>query len=321
MSPTELSEKPSPASRQAAAAPVSLELLAPAALAKISKLDLLANFVMDGYVQGLHRSQHLGFAVDFAQHRQYVPGDDIKRIDWRLYAKADRYYIKQYEVTTNLRAHIVLDCSASMRYGGANDPLTKFRYAQFVAAALCYLVLHQQDSVGLITVDNKVRTSIPPRSTPSHLIHLVQALEATACTRESALAPLLHNIAEELGHRGMVILISDLFEKTDDLIKAFHHFRHRRHEVILLHVMAQDELSFPFRKWTLFKNLESAEHRLRLDPALVRRQYLDAVSSHLAAIRAAAGAMRISHVLLNTAEPFDHALTMYLAKRMQRRGM
>ncbi len=296
-------------------------LLSPEALAKISKLDLLAHQVMDGYVQGLHRSQHLGFAVDFAQHRQYVPGDDIKRIDWRLYAKADRYYIKQYEVTTNLRAHIVLDCSASMRFAGRGDPLSKFRYAQFVAAALGYLILHQQDSVGLVTVDNQVRDFVPPRSTPSHLIHLVQTLEKTVCTRESALSGLLHNIAEELGHRGMVILISDLIEKTDDLIRALHHFRHRRHEVILLHVMAQDELTFPFRNWTLFKNLESERHRLRLDPALIRRQYLDALGAHLAAIRAAAGGMRISHVLLNTADPFDDALTLYLARRMQRRGL
>ena len=316
MLPPDLKEK-SPPSPPA----VSMELLAPGALAKISRLDLLAHQVMDGYVQGLHRSGQLGFAVDFAQHRQYVPGDDIKRIDWRLYAKANRYYIKQYEVTTNLRAHIVLDCSASMNYRGENDPLTKFRYGQFVAAALSYLVLHQQDSVGLITVDNKIRTFIPPRSTPSHLINIVQTLENTACTLESSLAPLLHNIAEELGHRGMVILVSDLFEKTDELIKALHHFRHRRHEVLLLQIMSQDELSFPFRKWTLFKNMESPAHRLRLDPALMRRQYLDAVANHLAAIRKAAGAMRISHVLLNTSHPFDEALTLYLAKRMQQRGV
>src|SRR3954471_636208 len=141
-----------------------LSLLDPRALAAVSRMELVARQVMDGYVQGMHKSPHLGFALDFAQHRQYAPGDDIKRIDWRVYAKADRYYIKQYEVTTNLRAHIVLDASGSMAYQGSGDALSKFRYAQFVAACLSYLILHQQDSAGLFTFDSKVRSFIPPRS-------------------------------------------------------------------------------------------------------------------------------------------------------------
>src|SRR4051794_40837427 len=156
-----------------------LSLLDPRALAKINTMELVARQVMDGYVQGMHRSPHVGFALDFAQHRPYVQGDDIKRIDWRVYAKADRYYIKQYEVTTNLRCQIILDASGSMAYKGASDVMSKFRYAQFVAAALSYIVLHQQDAAGLVTFDNKVRSFIPSKSTPSQLMRILRSLDGT----------------------------------------------------------------------------------------------------------------------------------------------
>src|SRR6185312_3173979 len=154
-------------------------LLDPRVLQNIGKMELVARQVMDGFVQGLHRSPHVGFALDFAQHRQYVPGDDLKRLDWRIYAKSERYYIKQYEVSTNLRAHLVLDASGSMAYQGQSDAMSKFRYGQYLAACLAYLVLHQQDSAGLITFDNKVREFIPPRSAPSHLMRLLHALDHT----------------------------------------------------------------------------------------------------------------------------------------------
>src|SRR5678816_1267730 len=206
-------------------------LLDPKALAKIGKMELVARQLMDGYVQGMHRSPHVGFALDFAQHRQYVAGDDIKRIDWRVYAKADRYYIKQYEVSTNLRCHVVLDASGSMAYRGAADALGKFRYAQFVAACA--------------------------------------------------------------------------------IVQALHHLRHRRHEVLLMQVMADDELTFPFRKWSLFENLERQNHRVRLDPATTRAAYLASVARHQKTIRDAAGRLNVSHVLLNTSKPFDEALTNY----------
>src|SRR5688572_19585571 len=185
-----------------------LSLLDPRALAKLSRMELVAKQVMDGFVQGMHRSPHIGFALDFAQHRQYVPGDDIKRIDWRVFAKADRYYIKQYEVTTNLRAHIVLDASGSMAYRGSADAMSKFRYAQFVAACLCYLVLHQQDSAGLVTFDTKVRDYLPAKSHPTHLMRLLRTLDETEPANESALAPILHEIADRVPRRGMFIVIS-----------------------------------------------------------------------------------------------------------------
>ena len=294
-------------------------LLHPRTLQKISKMELIAHQVMDGYVQGMHRSPHIGFALDFAQHRQYVPGDDVKRIDWRVFAKSERYYIKQYEVSTNLRAHIVLDASASMAYRGPADVMSKFRYGQYLAACLAYLILHQQDSAGLITFDSKIRDFIPTRSAPSHLMRMLYALDQTRAERESGIAPLLHEVAERIRVRGMVLIISDLFDESPALIEALHHLRHKRHEVILLHVMAHDELEFPFRKWSLFENLEDPAERLRLDPAMMRTIYLENVANHLKAIRDAAAKMNISHVLLDTSRPFDDALTTYLAQRMGQR--
>jgi uncharacterized protein (DUF58 family) len=245
-----------------------------------------------------------------------VPGDDIKKIDWRVYAKADRYYIKQYEVSTNLRCHLVLDGSGSMAYRGANDAMSKFRYAQFIAACLSYLVLHQQDSAGLITFDNKVREFVPPKSSPTQLMRLLRTLDETQPGGESGIAPLLHEVSERIARRSMVVVISDFFDKADKLAEALHHLRHRRHEVLLMQVMANDEITFPFRKWSLFENLERSGDRLKLDPALMRASYLENVANHLKAIRDTASKLNISHVLLNTSEPFDTALMNYLAARM-----
>jgi uncharacterized protein (DUF58 family) len=291
-------------------------------------MELVAKTVMDGYVQGMHKSPHIGFALDFAQHRQYVPGDDIKRIDWRVYAKADRFYIKQYEVTTNLRAHLVVDASGSMKYRGPSDVMSKFRYAQFVTTCLAYLILHQQDSVGMVTFDTKIRDFIPARSASPHLFAIANALDATTPGNDSGISAVLHDVAERLGHRQLVVLISDLFDNADQLIEAFHHLRHKRHEVIVLQIMAEDELSFPFRKFSLFENLEPGNagvspaggrgriQRLKLDPATMRATYLENVARHLKKIKEACESMRIGYSLFKTNEPVDKTLTAYLARRM-----
>lgn len=294
-------------------------LLEPSTLQRISKMEMVARQVMDGYVQGMHKSPHVGFALDFAQHRPYVPGDDPKRIDWRVYAKADRYYIKQYEVTTNLRCNIVLDASGSMRYQGAGDAMSKFRYGQFIAACLSYIVLHQQDAAGLVTFDNKVRSFIPPKSSPSQLMRILRTLDATAAENESGIAPILHEIAERFDRRGMVVVISDLFDNADALVEAMHHLRHKRHEVVLMQVMANDEVDFPFRKWSEFENLERDNDKIRLDPALMRSTYLENLAAHQKALKAGIAKMHVSHLMLNTSRPFDEALTMYLAQRMGRK--
>jgi uncharacterized protein (DUF58 family) len=294
-------------------------LLEPQILQKISKMELVAHQVMDGYVQGMHKSPHIGLALDFAQHRQYVPGDDVKRIDWRVFAKSERYYIKQYEVTTNLRCHLVLDASGSMAYKGPGDALSKFRYAQFVAACLSYIVLHQQDSIGLITFDSKIRSFLPPRSSPAQLLRIVRTLDATKAEKESGISPLLHEVAERIARRSMVVVISDLFDEAEPLIEALHHLKHKRHEVILLHTMANDELEFPFRKWSLFENLELSSDRLKLDPALMRNVYLQNVANHLEKVRDACNKLRVTHLLLNTSQPFDEALMVFLSQRAGRK--
>jgi uncharacterized protein (DUF58 family) len=295
-------------------------LLDPRALASIAHLELVAKQVMDGYVQGMHRSPHIGFALDFAQHRQYVPGDDTKRIDWRVYAKADRYYIKQYEVTTNLRAHIVVDASGSMRYQGSGDAISKFRYAQLVTMCLSYLILHQQDSVGLVTFDQKLRDFIPGRSASQHLLTIARTLESLTpqppSTGEGPISDVLHQVAERLDHRQMVIILSDLFDNTENLIQAFHHLRHKRHEVLVMQIMADDELTFPFRKFSLFESLEISGQKLKLDPATLRANYLENMSRHLQSLRDACNALRISHTLFKTNESLEKSLGAYLALRM-----
>ena len=294
-------------------------LLEPHILQKISKMELVAHQVMDGYVQGMHKSPHIGLALDFAQHRQYVPGDDVKRIDWRVFAKSERYYIKQYEVTTNLRCHLVLDASGSMAYKGPGDALSKFRYAQFVAACLSYIVLHQQDSIGLITFDSKIRNYLPPRSSPAQLLRIVRTLDNTKAEKESGISPLLHEVAERIARRSMVVVLSDLFDEADQLIEALHHLRHKRHEVILLHTMANDELEFPFRKWSLFENLELSSDRLKLDPAMMRNIYLQNVKNHNDKLRDACNKLRVNYLLLNTSQPFDEALMVFLSQRAGRK--
>lgn len=291
-------------------------LLDPHALAKLSRMELVAKHVMDGYVQGMHKSPHLGFALDFSQHRQYVPGDDIKRIDWRVYAKADRYYIKQYEVTTNLRAYVVLDASGSMKYQGKFDVLSKFRYAQYVAACLTYLILQQQDSAGLITFDQQIREFVPPKSARPHLITITDKLDTARPGGEADISTMLHQVAERAAPRSMLIVISDFFDKAAEITEALHHFRHKRHEVILIQVMANDELTFPFRNVSEFANLEQARQKLRLDPAAMRAGYLASVARHMKVLRDAATSLRMSYALFNTNEPFDDALTLYLAQRM-----
>jgi uncharacterized protein (DUF58 family) len=212
-----------------------------------------------------------------------------------------------------------VDASASMAYQGAGDSMSKFRYAQFIAACLSYLVLHQQDSAGLVTFDNKVRQFIPPKSAPSQLMRILRTLDSTKPENESAIAPLLHEVAERIDRRGMVIILSDFFDKSDALIDALHHLRHKRHEVILMQIMANDELEFPFRKWSLFENLERSGDRLKLDPALMRSVYLENVANHIRVIREAVNKLNATHLLFNTNKPFDDALMVYLAQRMGRK--
>ncbi len=304
--------------------PEYMRLLDPQALAKIHRLELLARGVVEGFVAGRHRSPYKGFSVEFAEHRQYVPGDDIRDLDWRVFGKSDRYYIKQYIEETNLRGTILLDASGSMAYRGSRGArfdgrvASKFEYGQLLAASLAHLMIHQQDAVGLVTFDTEVRRYIPARSRPNHLRVLLRELHETSPGAETSLSPIFHDIAERAHRRGLVVVISDLFDDPDALLNALHHFRYRKHEVLLFHVMAEEELTFPFDASSEFHDLEAADHRVQIDPRAIRAEYLDEVRRHIARIEMGCGQMSIDYVPLSTKNRFDVALSHYLAQRKSR---
>ncbi len=292
---------------------LSLNLIDPKALARLGRLELIARHVVEGFISGRHRSPHKGFSVEFAEHRDYARGDDPRDIDWRVFARSDRYTIKQYEEETNLRAYLLVDASGSMKYAGGS--VSKFRYAQCVAATLAYLMLRQQDAVGLVTFDSDVRQYVPPRSRPSHLRDLLEELEMTSPGGETSLAAVMHHLAERVRRRGLMILISDCFDEIDPLSGALHHWRHRHHEVIILHVMAPEERTFPFQRYSQFRCLENPRIRVMLDPSAVRREYLRRVSTFLSELGRRCGEMEIDYLCLDTSQPFDEALVRYLAFR------
>ena len=252
--------------------PTYMRLLDSKALAKLARLELVAHGVVEGMVSGRHKSPYKGFSVEFAEHRQYAPGDDIRSLDWKVFAKSDKYYIKQYIEETDLRSVILLDASGSMKYRGKSadkrngKTLSKFEYAQYLAACLSHLLIHQQDAVGLVTFDTQVRHYIPPRGRPGHLRVILEEIDQTVPGDETALAPIFHDIAERVHRRGLIIIISDMFDDIDEILHAMHHFKYRRQEVIVLHLMADEEINFPFDRFSDFRNLEVRGHNIQLDP-------------------------------------------------------
>ena len=301
--------------------PEYLQLLAPEALTRVHRMELLARSVVEGFISGRHRSPYRGFSVEFAEHREYVPGDDVRDLDWRVYGKSDRYYIKQYMEETNLRCTILLDASGSMAYTGERcaryhgERLSKFEYARYLAACLAHLMMHQQDAVGLVLFDSQVRRYLPARSRTGHLRGMLEAMSGATPGEETRLAPVFHDIAERVHRRSLVVILSDLFDDPEDILKALHHFRFRKHEVIVMHVMAEEELTFPFDQWSLFKDLERDANRLELDPRALRAAYLDEVRRFTDRIRIGCGQMHIDYVSLSTRQDFDLALAGYLGHR------
>jgi len=290
----------------------------PSELRKYGGLTLVARTLVEGFLTGVHKSPYKGFSVEFAEHRQYYPGDEIRHIDWRAYGKTDRYYIKEYEEETNLKAHLLVDASGSMAYKGKN--LSKFQYAQYVAASLAFLMLHQRDAVGLVLHDTRLRKLIPAKASGKHLLRIIRALETAKPGGETELAPIWHDLAgHQLRRRGLVIILSDCFDDVDHLLKALQHFRHKRHEVLLFHILAPEEVDFPFNRLTQFRNLEVADHKLLVDPHRLRSEYLKNFQAFCAKLKEKAGGMRIDYHLLRTDEPVDRALGAYLTTR-QRRG-
>jgi uncharacterized protein (DUF58 family) len=289
--------------------------LDPLALAKVGSLELQARLIVEGYLSGMHKSPYHGFSVEFAQHREYVPGDDIKHVDWKVYGRTGRFFLKQYEEETNLVCWLLLDTSESMRYG--SGPVTKYDYACMSAAALAYLTLHQQDSVGFVTFDNQVRSFLRPSSQPSHLKEIVNLMNRGRPREKTSLAPIFHDLAERLNRRAIVVLLSDLFDEPADLLAGLQHLRYKRHEVIVLHVLDRAELEFPFQEATLFRGLEEFPELLT-DPRSLRQGYLDQVATFLTEVKRGCRAQNIDYVQLPTDVDLGVALSAYLAHRLAR---
>jgi uncharacterized protein (DUF58 family) len=297
----------------------------PTSLSKYGHLTLVARTLVEGFLTGVHKSPYKGFSVEFAEHRQYYPGDEIRHIDWRAVGKTDRYYIKEYEEETNLKAHLLVDASGSMGFTSkaagkvGEGPISKFQYAQYIAASLAYLMLHQRDAVGLALHDTQVRALIKPRATSKHLLQVIRALEQAAPGGETALAPLWHQVADQVKRRGLVVILSDCFDQTANLLRALQHLRHRRHEVLLFHILAPEEIEFPFKKWTQFRNLEVAGHKLLVDPQRLRKEYLANFERFREELRTACGKTQVDYHLMRTDEPVDRALGIYLSRRQRQR--
>jgi uncharacterized protein (DUF58 family) len=290
----------------------------PTELRKYGGLTLTARQIVEGFLSGVHRSPYKGFSVEFAEHRQYTPGDEIRHIDWRAVGKTDRYYVKEYEEETNLKAYLLVDASGSMAFRGSKKDPSKFEYAQHVAASLAYLMLHQMDAVGLITLDTRVRGLIPPRANPKHLLRVLTTLEKTQPGGETAMAPLWHELAgHHMKRRGMVIILSDFFDGLDALVRALQHLRHRNHEVVLLHVLAPEELEFPYKRLTQFRNLESTDQKVLVDTRRLREDYLRNFENFRRELKERAGRLQVDYHLMRTDDPVDRALGIYLSRRQR----
>lgn len=268
-------------------------------------------------MSGLHQSPYKGFSVEFAEHRQYYPGDEIRHIDWRVLGKTDRYYIKEYEQETNLQAHLLLDASGSMGYRSQHP--SKLDHAQQVAACLAYLILHQLDAVGLTVHDSAVREALPPSSHPKQLLRILQTLENATPRGETSLGELWDQAARQIKRRGMVIILSDCFDSIGSIAKALQHLRHRSHEVLLFHVLAPEEIEFPFSRLTQFRSLELGVDKKLLDPRQLRKEYLKNFEAFCTELRRRTADLSIDYHLLRTDEPVDRALGIYLNRRLQRK--
>lgn len=285
----------------------------PRVLAKLSNMTLRARYVVEGLLSGMHKSPYRGYSVEFAEHREYVPGDEIRRIDWKAYGKFDRYFIKEYEEETNLRAYIFLDASASMAYG--SQDISKFDYGSYLAAAMAYLMLRQGDYVGLITFNTEVQSYIPPRSGSQHLQALMRQLEQTQPQGATHLDQAVRDIAGKQTKRGMILVISDLFDTPELVLKSLKYFRHRRNEVMVFHLLDHNELTFPFERLTMFEDIEDPAVRVLSDPRTVREAYLQQLQAFIDEYRRGCRREMIDYTCFPTTTPLDLALTRYLARR------
>ena len=288
--------------------------LDPLILAKIDNMALRARLVVEGYLIGQHKSPYHGFSVEFAEHRAYGSGDEIRHIDWKLYGKTDRYYVKRYEEETNLRSYILLDTSQSMTYGSGE--ITKLDYGSYLSAALTHLMLNQRDAMGLVLFDEKIRKFIPPRAAPSHANIIMGALDKIQSANDTQIRPTLDYMAERIKKRGLVILISDLLDDPAQVLMGLNHFRHNKQEMIVFHLLDRQELEFQFGNRTKFRDLETDE-TITTEPWHIRSAYQELIEMHQRKYRLGCRNQRIDYVPLFTDQPLDLALNEYLNKRQK----
>jgi len=297
----------------ATASPTQFKYLDPTALARLKNLSLAARMVVEGFFAGMHKSPHRGFSVEFAEHREYTPGMDPRHIDWRVFGRRDKLYIKQYEEETSLRCYVLLDKSNSMAYRGDNR-LTKLEYASFLAASLAYLVAFQHDAVGLITLDDEIRDMIPPRQGPGHLRLLMDRLETIEPGGETSLGAAFHQLAETIKRKSMILVISDLLDDPDDIVSGLKHFRHKKHDVIVFQTLDPDELTFPFDDISRIEDMETGRE-ITSDPQAFRNSYLEELGRFLDTIRGGCLESQIDHAVAETETPYGTFLGAYLSRR------
>ncbi|MFO1066254.1 MAG: DUF58 domain-containing protein [Pirellulales bacterium] len=295
--------------------PAADALLSVADRDKLAQLQLYARQVVEGVTVGMHRSPHKGFSVEFKEHRPYVRGDEIRSIDWKLYGKTDRLFIRQYEEETNLRCTILVDKSGSMAYKGSRSTSSKHEFAIRLAACLSYMLIGQQDAVGLVTFDTETRDYIPPRSKPNHLRSLLSLLATSDPGSETAVSSVLTQLVPKIKRRGLLVLISDCFDDVDNLLRSLSYFRHARNEVVIFQIWDPDELDFPFRGRTQFRSLEVKTHERLTDAALLRAAYMENLEKFRKALSAGCGRQKIDLLSFTTDRPHADLLAAYLAAR------
>lgn len=291
--------------------------LDPELLARIGSLELLARAVVEGFMSGLHRSPFTGFSTEFTEYRQYNPGDDLRYLDWRLLGRTDRFFIKKYRADTNTQCHVLIDTSASMDYAHASS-VTKLQYAQFLAASIAYLLNRQQDAVGLVGFSDKIHTHVPARNRTGHMRTIFGTLSMLQSGGETRLAESLHQLAEILTRRGIVVLISDFYDQADRLKEAFQHLRFKGHDVVAFHVLDQNELDFDFTDPVLLLEDAETQEQMPVLPEVVMGGYRERMRQHVDDMRACAAANHVDYEMLTTKQPLDFALFSFLSRRSGR---
>jgi len=295
-------------------APQPTRFIDPVTLTRISSLELVARTVVEGFVSGLHRSPHLGFSVNFAEYRHYRPGDDIRKVDWKVFGRTDRFYVKEFEGETNTAVNLILDCSRSMDYGSRG--ITKLEYGQYLTACLAYFAFNQRDSVGFAAYDDRVRDQVPARSSIGHLNTVLHAIERLRAQERSSFRKPLVEVAERVRRRGIIAVVSDLYDDFEQVMTGLRNLAFRGNDVIVFHLLDPAELHFDFDKSAQFVDLETREE-MHVIPDFLRQEYLKLIRSQVAAFEMECQKDRMDYALIDTSQPLDQALFAYLARRAQ----